>query len=72
MDWVTGIAGLIVAMLMWALIGLVIAWLFKVTKKRDRLPRWPIYGCAAVGLVATLIVNLMLGAIIAADLVNSN
>ena len=61
MDWAAGLAIVLANVLVWALVGLVVAWLIKFFGKKDRLPRWPIYAFAAFGFLKIVIAAFLLG-----------
>jgi hypothetical protein len=42
----------------WGLIGLVLAFAIKLIAKRERLPRWPIVACIALGVLVSLALNM--------------
>lgn len=52
MEWFPAIIGAVGAVLVYALVGLFVAWLIMFVGKRKRLPRWPIYAGAALGLLS--------------------
>jgi hypothetical protein len=50
-EWIPAVISGLASVLLYGLGGLAVAGLIKFVRKQERLPRWPIYAGAALGLL---------------------